>query len=166
MGLKSDERMNEKLNVAKAEFQSKVHQLESLNQENSREIGRLRLELENKTKQGFVKDGAISVKDSEISSLKQSLENFRLEMKDIQHERTVSEQAIRAAYEAEKNTLLERINQLDDVKRRAAMELAKLSQTNRTIGTSLDDNYRRMVEQQQSAHKSTEQYHGAVKDNF
>ena len=49
--LKSDERMKDKIDVIKSEYESKIHQMQTLSNENVREIGRLRLELEDKTKQ-------------------------------------------------------------------------------------------------------------------
>merc|ERR1712156_829151 len=90
--LKSDERMKDKIDVIKSEYESKIHQMQTLSNENVREIGRLRLELEDKTKQIYALQGENNQKQTEIQHFKQSLENFRLEIKDMQHEGLLKEQ--------------------------------------------------------------------------
>ena len=47
-------------------------------------------------------EGEKNAKTTEIGHLKQSLENFRLEIKDIQHDKLVKEQSLKNGFDADK----------------------------------------------------------------
>lgn len=164
--LKSDERMADKVKVIKSEYESKIHQMQTLSNENTREIGRLRLELDDKTKQIYAAEGEKNAKTTEIGHLKQSLENFRLEIKDIQHDKLVKEQSLKNGFDADKTRYQEIINKLTESKKRGAAELSNLSTKNDQIAASLDGNFQKMLDQQKIAQHTSRDYHTAVKENF
>ena len=162
----ADERTADKLNLARAEFDNKLHEVNCLNKEQAEGLTRIKVTLEEKTKAGFEKDTKLAVRESEIKALSAQLESLKFNLKETEAKALAGQENLKKEFEVERKMHLDRINQMEQAKLRSMTELSKLKDLNDGFTNSLDNNFKNIVEMQERQNAAQIQYHGVVKDSF